>query len=230
MPVLTTPDPAAEIACTLPVLEMGGRLVSLQELIGGSLLEAARTDQALRIVIDRERAFLPLRRHRRVGDRREGVLRVPRVRRRGSGRPRHPRDWSTGRCRGDARRHRGARSCRRAATGDRVTDGLRIGDVARSAGVNVQTLRYYERRGLVLPEYRRHSGQREYDEISGPSRARDQGGAATGLHARRDPGALRSLGAPPGHGRAAIASDREDRGDRRSDRATAARCAPAWRT
>ena len=45
-----------------------------------------------------------------------------------------------------------------------MTEGLRIGDVARSAGVNVQTLRYYERRGLVLPEYRRHSGQREYDE------------------------------------------------------------------
>ena len=47
-----------------------------------------------------------------------------------------------------------------------MTDGLRIGDVARSAGVNVQTLRYYERRGLVLPEYRRHSGQREYDDSS----------------------------------------------------------------
>jgi len=44
-----------------------------------------------------------------------------------------------------------------------VTDGLRIGDVARSAGVNVQTLRYYERRGLVIPRFRRHSGQREYD-------------------------------------------------------------------
>jgi DNA-binding transcriptional MerR regulator len=45
-----------------------------------------------------------------------------------------------------------------------VTDGLRIGDVARSAGVNVQTLRYYERRGLVVAAFRRHSGQREYDE------------------------------------------------------------------
>jgi MerR family mercuric resistance operon transcriptional regulator len=43
-----------------------------------------------------------------------------------------------------------------------MTDGLRIGDVAREAGVNVQTLRYYERRGLVAPAYR-HSGQREYD-------------------------------------------------------------------
>jgi DNA-binding transcriptional MerR regulator len=45
-----------------------------------------------------------------------------------------------------------------------VSDGLRIGDVARSAGVNVQTLRYYERRGLVVAGFRRHSGQREYDE------------------------------------------------------------------
>jgi DNA-binding transcriptional MerR regulator len=45
-----------------------------------------------------------------------------------------------------------------------MTDGLRIGDVARSAGVNVQTLRYYERRGLVVAGFRRHSGQREYDE------------------------------------------------------------------
>jgi DNA-binding transcriptional MerR regulator len=47
-----------------------------------------------------------------------------------------------------------------------MTDGLRIGDVARSAGVNVQTLRYYERRGLVVAGFRRHSGQREYDEAA----------------------------------------------------------------
>jgi DNA-binding transcriptional MerR regulator len=44
-----------------------------------------------------------------------------------------------------------------------VTDGLRIGDVARSAGVNIQTLRYYERIGLVVAGFRRHSGQREFD-------------------------------------------------------------------
>lgn len=44
-----------------------------------------------------------------------------------------------------------------------MTDGLRIGDAAREAGVNVQTLRYYERRGLVVAAFRRHSGQREYD-------------------------------------------------------------------
>jgi hypothetical protein len=53
MPVLAKPDPAAEIACTLPVIEMGGRIASLQELIGGSLIEADRTDRAPRIVVDR---------------------------------------------------------------------------------------------------------------------------------------------------------------------------------
>jgi len=47
-----------------------------------------------------------------------------------------------------------------------VSGGLRIGDVSRSAGVNVQTLRYYERRGLVVPGFRRHSGQREYDRAA----------------------------------------------------------------
>jgi hypothetical protein len=31
---------------------MGGRVASLQELIGGSLLATARTDQTLRVVID----------------------------------------------------------------------------------------------------------------------------------------------------------------------------------
>ena len=44
-----------------------------------------------------------------------------------------------------------------------MTDGLRIGEVAREAGVNVQTLRYYERRGLVVAGFRRHSGHREYE-------------------------------------------------------------------
>jgi DNA-binding transcriptional MerR regulator len=43
-----------------------------------------------------------------------------------------------------------------------MKEGLRIGDVSRSAGVNTQTLRYYERRGLVIADSRRHSGQRVY--------------------------------------------------------------------
>lgn len=39
---------------------------------------------------------------------------------------------------------------------------LTIGAVARSAGVNVQTLRYYERRGILPPAGRRRSGYRFY--------------------------------------------------------------------
>lgn len=42
------------------------------------------------------------------------------------------------------------------------TSTLRIGEVAALAGVNVPTLRYYERRGLIEPE-RRYSGQRVYE-------------------------------------------------------------------
>ncbi|MEW5796447.1 MAG: heavy metal-responsive transcriptional regulator [Candidatus Zixiibacteriota bacterium] len=37
-----------------------------------------------------------------------------------------------------------------------------IGKVAQAAGVNIQTLRYYERRGLVRSPVRRSSGYREY--------------------------------------------------------------------
>ena len=40
--------------------------------------------------------------------------------------------------------------------------GLRSGELAERAGVNVQTLRYYERRGLLATPSRRPSGQREY--------------------------------------------------------------------
>lgn len=41
---------------------------------------------------------------------------------------------------------------------------LKIGDVAKGAGVNVQTLRYYERVGVLKPIIRRDSGYRIYDE------------------------------------------------------------------
>lgn len=39
---------------------------------------------------------------------------------------------------------------------------MRIGEVAKHAGVNVQTLRYYERRSLLPQPARRKSGYREY--------------------------------------------------------------------
>lgn len=40
--------------------------------------------------------------------------------------------------------------------------GLKTGQLAARAGVNVQTLRYYERRGLLKSPARRPSGYREY--------------------------------------------------------------------
>ena len=39
---------------------------------------------------------------------------------------------------------------------------LQVGDIAREAEVNIQTVRYYERRGLVLPEGRSSGGYRLY--------------------------------------------------------------------
>lgn len=39
---------------------------------------------------------------------------------------------------------------------------LKTGEVAARAGVNIQTLRYYERRGLLKEPQRRPSGYREY--------------------------------------------------------------------
>jgi MerR family mercuric resistance operon transcriptional regulator len=39
---------------------------------------------------------------------------------------------------------------------------VRTGQVARQSGVNIQTLRYYERRGLLQAPPRRPSGYREY--------------------------------------------------------------------
>jgi len=41
---------------------------------------------------------------------------------------------------------------------------LTIGRVARDAGVNIQTVRYYERRGLMSPEGYRDSGYRLYTD------------------------------------------------------------------
>ena len=41
-------------------------------------------------------------------------------------------------------------------------DGLRTGEVAEQAGVNIQTLRYYERRGLLAEPGRSNGGHRLY--------------------------------------------------------------------
>lgn len=40
--------------------------------------------------------------------------------------------------------------------------GLTIGQVAKIAQVNIETIRYYERQGLLSPPPRRESGYREY--------------------------------------------------------------------
>lgn len=45
-------------------------------------------------------------------------------------------------------------------------DRLLIGDAASQAGVNIQTLRYYERRGLIPPPQRSASGYRQYSDES----------------------------------------------------------------
>lgn len=42
--------------------------------------------------------------------------------------------------------------------------GLTIGQLARNAGVNVETVRYYERRGLISRPPRPSSGYRRYSE------------------------------------------------------------------
>lgn len=43
-----------------------------------------------------------------------------------------------------------------------MTGGLRTGEVAEQAGVNIQTLRYYERRGLLAEPARSLGGHRLY--------------------------------------------------------------------
>src|SRR5690606_41828872 len=43
-----------------------------------------------------------------------------------------------------------------------VSGGLRSGQVARAAGVTLQTLRYYERRGLLSEPSRSLGGHRRY--------------------------------------------------------------------
>ncbi|MFC9437681.1 MerR family transcriptional regulator [Nocardia sp. NPDC057030] len=45
-----------------------------------------------------------------------------------------------------------------------MSEGLRTGEVAAAAGVNIQTLRYYERRGLLAEPDRSLGGHRRYPE------------------------------------------------------------------
>ncbi len=43
-----------------------------------------------------------------------------------------------------------------------MKENLTIGAIARTSGVGVQAVRYYERRGLLLPDERKESGYRIY--------------------------------------------------------------------
>lgn len=43
-------------------------------------------------------------------------------------------------------------------------DALTIGQLAKKADINIETIRYYERRALIPKPYRRESGYREYSE------------------------------------------------------------------
>lgn len=43
---------------------------------------------------------------------------------------------------------------------------MKIGEVAREAGVTIDTIRFYERRGVLAPAERRPSGYREYGEAT----------------------------------------------------------------
>ncbi len=45
-----------------------------------------------------------------------------------------------------------------------MNEQLRIGMVAKQSGVNLQTVMYYERRGLLSPEGRTPAGYRLYSQ------------------------------------------------------------------
>src|SRR5262245_12296042 len=47
-----------------------------------------------------------------------------------------------------------------------VADSLKIGDVARRTGITVDTVRFYERRGVLPPPARRASGYRQYSDAT----------------------------------------------------------------
>lgn len=43
---------------------------------------------------------------------------------------------------------------------------MKIGEVAKRSGIGVETIRFYEREGLLLEPERRPSGYRQYDEAT----------------------------------------------------------------
>ena len=67
-----------------------------------------------------------------------------------------------------------------------ANQGLRIGEVARAAGVNIQTLRYYERRGL-LPEPDREPILRVLEKDAAWRRVVEETSGATGISVSPNP-------------------------------------------
>jgi MerR family mercuric resistance operon transcriptional regulator len=59
--------------------------------------------------------------------------------------------------------------------------GMRIGEVADTAGVSAQTVRFYERRGLLPQPQRGSNGYREYDDATLTALAFIRNGQAAGL-------------------------------------------------
>lgn len=41
---------------------------------------------------------------------------------------------------------------------------MKIGEIAKASGVGIDTLRYYEKEGLIQPSHRSDSGYRHYDQ------------------------------------------------------------------
>ena len=82
--------------------------------------------------------------------------------------------------------------------------GLRIGEAAARAGLSVDTLRYYERRGLLPAPARRRSGYRVYPAETVERVRAIKWAQALGFRLREIPPLLRGgHGARPGAGRRA---------------------------
>lgn len=51
-------------------------------------------------------------------------------------------------------------------SGNNASKSLTIGQLAKAAGVNIQTIRFYERMGILRPQARLESGYRIYNDES----------------------------------------------------------------
>lgn len=76
---------------------------------------------------------------------------------------------------------------------------MRIGEVARRAGVSVKTIRYYERVGILPPAIRESNGYRSYDPAVLDRLTFTRASQAVGLHLGeiREIIAFRERGEPP---------------------------------